>query len=84
MPAENNIECFNTEYCPRTSAGMVWNQEVLEFRVFGWGPIVVKRYLDGEQLVWEYLDGSVTRMNRVCQLPKEHLVPKPRGRRFAF
>lgn len=72
------------EYCSRTSAGMVWNKDVLEFRVFGWGPVVVKRYLDGEQLVWEYLDGSVSRMNRLCQLPTEHKVPKPRGRRLAF
>lgn len=72
------------EYCPRTSAGMFWNNGILEFRVFGWGPIVVRRYMDGEQLVWEYLDGSVTRMNRLCQLPSEHKVPKPRGRRIAF
>ncbi len=65
-------------YCPRTSASMIWNQGVLDFHVFGWGPVVVRRYRDGEQLVWEYADGSVTRMNRICTLPEEHKVPRSR------
>lgn len=72
------------EYCPRTSAGMVWNKNVLEFRVFGWGPIVARRYLDGQQLVWEYADGSTTRMNRICTLPEDQKVPTPRGPRYSF
>ena len=72
------------EDCPRTSAGMFWNDGVLDFRILGWGPVVVKRYMDGEQMVWEYLDGSVTRMDRLCQLPEEHKEPRPRGRRLAF
>jgi len=72
----------NKDYCARTSAGMFWKEEVLDFRVFGWGPVVVRRYRDGEQLVWEYADGSVTRMDRLCELPDEHKVPAPRGRRF--
>jgi hypothetical protein len=70
------------EYCPRTSASMDWNDGVLEFRAFGWGPIVVKRYLDGDQLVWEYADGSVTRMDRICSLPETHKTPKKRGERY--
>ncbi|MYK48225.1 MAG: hypothetical protein F4029_18580, partial [Gammaproteobacteria bacterium] len=65
-------------YCPRTSASMIWNQGVLEFHVFGWGPVVVRRYLDGEQLVWEYADGSVTRMDRICTFPERERVPRPR------
>ena len=44
----------DTPYCPRTSASMVWNDGVLDFHVFGWGPVVVRRYLNGAQLVWEY------------------------------
>lgn len=72
------------EYCPRTSAGMVWNRKVLEFRVFGWGPIVVRRYLDGQQLVWEYADGSTTRMNRICTLPADQKIPAPRGPRYSL
>lgn len=72
------------EYCPRTSAGAFWNDGVLEFRVLGWGPVVVRRYMDGEQMVWEYADGSVTHMDRLCQLPEEHKEPRPRGRRWAF
>ena len=72
------------EYCPRTSARMVWNEGVLDFHVFGWGPVVVQRYRDGEQLVWEYADGSVTRMDRICTLPESERVPKPRGRRFSL
>ncbi len=70
------------EYCPRTSAGVVWNDGVLDFHVFGWGPVVVRRYLEGEQLVWEYADGSVTRMNRICHLPAEARVPRQRGPRW--
>ena len=70
------------EYCARTSASMVWNAGVLEFRPFGWGPIVVRRYLDGEQLIWEYADGTTTRMDRICALPEDQKVPAPRGRRF--
>lgn len=72
------------EYCPRTSASMIWNQGVLNFHAFGWGPVVVRRYLDGERLVWEYLDGNITRMERICRLPEAHKVPKSRGRRFSI
>jgi hypothetical protein len=70
------------DYCPRSSASMVWNKGVLEFHVFGWGPVVVRRYLDQGQLIWEYADGSVTRMNRICQLPESEKIPRPRGRRI--
>lgn len=69
------------EFCGRSSAGMYWNNGILEFKAFGWGPIVVRRYLDGAQLVWEYIDGSVTRMERLCKLPSNHHTPTPRGRR---
>ncbi len=72
------------EYCPRSSAGMFWNNGVLEFKAFGWGPVVVRRYMDGEQLIWEYADGSVTRMERLCTLPDEHKRPKVRAPRYAF
>lgn len=71
------------ERCPRTSASMIWNDGVLDFHVFGWGPVVVRRYLDGDQLVWEYADGSATRMDRLCTLPETERVPRPRGRRIA-
>ena len=70
------------EYCPRTSAGTQWRNGKLEFRVLGWGPVVVRRYRDGEQLVWEYADGSQSRMNRICTLPEEYKVPKKRGKRI--
>ncbi len=72
------------EYCPRTSASMIWNDDVLDFHVFGWGPVVVNRYLDGEQLIWEYADGSTTRMNRLCTLPEDEKTPTPRGRRISL
>lgn len=71
-------------YCPRTSASMVWNDGVLDFHVFGWGPVVVRRYLDGQQLVWEYADGSTTRMDKICKLPNEHRTPRPRGKRWSI
>ncbi|MBT6781193.1 MAG: hypothetical protein HOA94_08295, partial [Porticoccaceae bacterium] len=70
------------EYCPRTSAGVKWHKGVLDFHVFGWGPVVVKRYREGEQLVWEYADGSTTRMDRICRLPKAYKKPKQRGPRY--
>ena len=72
------------EYCPRTSASMIWNDGILDFHVFGWGPVVVRRYLDGNQLVWEYADGSVTRMDRICTLPESEKIPRPRGRRISL
>ncbi|MDB3978156.1 hypothetical protein N9395_02030 [Pseudomonadales bacterium] len=71
----------NRAYCPRTSAGVAWHDGVLEFQVLGWGPVVVRRYREGEQLIWEYADGSITRMNRLCQLPAEQKHPEPRGPR---
>ena len=70
------------EYCPRTSASMIWNDGVLDFHAFGWGPVVVKRYLEGDQLIWEYADGSTTRMDRICTLPADQKFPKSRGRRL--
>lgn len=66
------------DYCPRTSASMIWDEGVLDFHVFGWGPVVVNRYLDGEQLIWEYVDGSQTRMNRICTLPDNQKHPHRR------
>jgi len=35
------------EYCSRTSASMKWRDGKLDFNVFGWGPVVVRRYMDG-------------------------------------
>jgi hypothetical protein len=70
------------EFCGRTSASMTWDNRVLEFNAFGWGPVVVRRYMEGEQLVWEYIDGSTTHMDRICQLPEEHKIPAKRGRKI--
>jgi hypothetical protein len=70
------------EHCMRTSASMIWENKVLNFYAFGWGPRVVRRYRDGDELIWEYADGSVTRMERLCTLPEAHKVPAPRGRRI--
>lgn len=72
------------EYCPRSSASMIWNDRVLDFHVFGWGPVVVRRYRDGEDLIWEYADGSTTRMQRLCELPDSHRIPPPRAPRFSL
>lgn len=72
------------EHCMRTSASMVWKDDVLNFHAFGWGPVVVKRYLDGQELIWEYADGSKNRMERICKVPAEHRIPALRGRRLSF
>lgn len=69
------------DYCMRTSASAVWRAGKLEFNAFGWGPVAVRRYRDGEHMIWEYIDGSITRMERICTLPPEHKTPKPRGKR---
>ena len=58
---------------------MVWKKGVLDFRIFGWGPVVVKRYLEGDPLIWEYADDSVTTMDRMSRLPAEHRLPESRG-----
>lgn len=72
------------DFCMRTSASMIWEEGVLNFYAFGWGPKVVTRYMESDQLVWEYADGSVNRMERICKLPEEHKVPAPRGRRISL
>lgn len=72
------------EYCNRTSASMIWNEGILDFHVFGWGPVVVKRYMENEQLVWEYADGSTTHMERLCYLPDDQKIPTPRGKHFSW
>ena len=69
------------EHCLRTSASMIWEDKTLNFYAFGWGPRVVRRYREGDELIWEYADGSVTRMERLCRVPEEHKVPQPRGMR---
>jgi hypothetical protein len=74
------FELGGKEFCPRTSASMIWENKVLNFYAFGWGPLVVKRYMEGEQLVWEYLDGSITKMNRLCTLPEDQRAPLQRRR----
>ena len=65
----------------RTSASAVWRNSKLEFNAFGFGPVVVRRYRDGDNMIWEYADGSTTRMKRICTLPAEYKTPKPRGKR---
>ena len=70
------------EHCMRTSASMIWEDKILNFYAFGWGPRAGRRYRDGDELIWEYIDGSVTRMERLCTLPEENKVPKGRGRRL--
>jgi len=74
----------DTEYCMRTSASMTWQQKILNFHVFGWGPLVVRRYMDGDHLIWEYADGSTTRMERLCNLPDAYKVPAKRGQRYSI
>lgn len=72
----------NREFCMRSSASMIWKDNVLNFHVFGWGPKVVRRYREGDVLIWEYADGSINKMERLCHLPEGHQTPKPRGPRY--
>jgi hypothetical protein len=58
------------EFCIRTSATTKWREGRLEFYALG-GPHVVSRYLDGDELVWEYPGIGTTRMKRICKLPPD-------------
>lgn len=62
-------------FCPRSSALAVWQDGILNFHAFGSGPVVVRRYRVGDELVWEYLNGRITRMKRICHLPDTHKIP---------
>jgi hypothetical protein len=70
------------EYCTRSSASMVWRNGVLEFNVFGWGPVVVRRYLEGDEVLWDLPGSETTRMKRICKLPEEEKVWRSRGPRI--
>ena len=76
-----NFIAGDKEYCMRTSASAVWRNDKLEFNAFGFGPVAVRRYQDGDDMIWEYIDGSITRMERICTLPPEYKTPEPRGKR---
>ena len=67
-----SFEFLGKQRCARTSASMIWTDGVLGFHIFGVGPVVVRRYREGEDLVWEYADGATTKMRRVCTLPESH------------
>jgi hypothetical protein len=68
------LTLFGKLRCPRTSSSMIWDNEVLDFNVFGFGPTVVRRYLEGDVLVWEYANGTVTKMRRICTLPNDKVL----------
>jgi hypothetical protein len=70
------IHIAGKKLCPRTSASMIWQNGVLNFHPFGFGPTAVRRYMENNQLIWEYLDGTQTRMNRICTLPEDKKYPK--------
>jgi hypothetical protein len=68
--ASNDIEPFTIagkRFCHRSSATTAWKDGRLEFYALG-GPRVVQRYLEGDELVWEYPGAATTRMKRICQL----------------
>ena len=47
--ARSALSLGGKEYCMRTSASAVWRNGKLEFNAFGFGPVVVRRYRDGER-----------------------------------
>ena len=67
------------EYCARSSDSMMWCNGILEFNIFEWGPVLVRRYMDGDDVLWDLPDGSTTRMKRICQLPEEEHVWQTKG-----
>ena len=65
---------FGEQRCARTSASMIWKDGVLDFHIFGFGPRVVRRYLEGDIYVWEYANGQKTKMRRICTLPNDKVL----------
>jgi len=56
-------------FCIRTSATTEWKNGKLEFYALG-GPKVVSRYMQGDELLWDYPSFGTTRMKRICKLPR--------------
>ena len=56
-------------FCIRTSATTKWIDGRLQFDAVGLVP-VVKRYMEGDVLKWEYPGIGTTSMERICQLPE--------------
>lgn len=55
--------------CMRIFAAAEWVGGALELRPFG-GPFArVRRWLEGDELVWDYPGVGVTRMRRICTVP---------------
>lgn len=64
------------DLCIRTSATTRWKNGTLEFYAFG-GPRVVSRYMEDDELIWEYPSIGTTRMKRICKLPQKAYLRAP-------
>jgi hypothetical protein len=64
--------------CANTFVSVDYRDGVMEFHPFGLPNTVVRRWMDGEELVWTYprIEGEV-RMKRICELPPEHRERHP-------
>lgn len=57
-------------FCIRSSATTKWNNGRLEFYAFGYGPHVVTRYFDENDIYsWDYPGFGTTKMKQICELP---------------
>lgn len=66
----NGARDINPNGCFNIMAKMRWEEDGLKFRPFNLPVDMVTRSLDGDDLIWKYADGDVTRLKRICKLPK--------------
>lgn len=59
--------------CIRTSATTEWVDGRLQFKAMGIVPVVT-RYLEEEQLKWEYPRRGLATMHRICELPASEQI----------
>ncbi len=59
--------------CVNTFVAIDFRDGVMSFHPFGLPFTIVKRWMDGDELVWTYpaIEGEI-RMKRICKLPREH------------
>lgn len=62
---QNGVNDVAASNCMRIFVAAEFNNGSLDLRPFDAPPVLVKRYLEGEEMVWEYA-GVVSRLERIC------------------
>lgn len=67
---KNGAHDINPNGCFNIMAKMRWEEDGLKFRPYNLPIDMVTRSIEGNELVWKYANGDVTRMKRICKLPE--------------